>query len=324
MFKSKFVKRWFLHAIVLVTLALGWTASARADCPTANLPMTFTYGTLAVSNSLAVGETIPGTVKTFSLSGKCSSSSTFNTPVVACANGSSLVAGMNGVFTTSLAGVGIRMRNSSGSPLNASGKCSTDASLGNTGADGSFNVSGTVELVKTGATTTGTITGASWATGVLNTGITLNGSSNAISIASGTAIRPVSCSVTAATANQIISLDPVKATALPSAGATWGAKPFSIDLNCESGVKVAVTFTSASGSSGIPSVIASSGTATGVGVQLLDASQTPITLDTALQLTSGTTGNASFQFYGQYYRLGAAQVQPGTVSATTIFTMSYQ
>jgi type 1 fimbria pilin len=230
---------------------------------------------------------------------------------------------MNGVFTTSLAGVGMRMRDSSGKPLNASATCSTDASLGNTGTNGSFNVSGTVELVKTGVTTSGTITTGWWATGILNTGVPLNGGSNSISIA-GAAIRPVSCSVTTATANQTIRMLPVKTSAFGSAGATAGMAPFTLGLSCESGVKVAVTFSSTTGSSGIPSVIASNGTATGVGIQLLGGSQTPINLDTALQLTSGTTGNMSFQFYGQYYQLGAAQVTPGTVNASAIFTMSYQ
>ncbi|GGC45228.1 hypothetical protein GCM10011400_35450 [Paraburkholderia caffeinilytica] len=89
-------------------------------------------------------------------------------------------------------------------------------------------------------------------------------------------------------------------------------------------MKVAVTFSSASGNSGIPSVIASNGTAKGVGVQLLNASRTPISLDTALQLSSGTTGNMSFPFYGQYYRLGGSEVAAGTVNASAIFTMSYQ
>src|SRR6266702_2385863 len=192
MFKSKFAKRWFLHALVLVTLALGWTVNARADCPVATLPMTLTYGNIAVSNSLAVGDVIPGTVKTFTLAGKCGASKTYNIPVVACASGQSLVAGMPGVFTTGLAGVGMRMRNSSGTPLNSSGTCSTDASLGNTAADGSFNVSGTVELVKTGATTAGTIANAKYVTGILNTGVQLNNGSNSITIASNTAVRPVS------------------------------------------------------------------------------------------------------------------------------------
>jgi len=57
---------------------------------------------------------------------------------------------------------------------------------------------------------------------------------------------------------------------------------------------------------------------------LLDSSRNAITLNTALQLTSGTTGDMTFQFYGQYYRLGAPPVTSGTVNASVIFTMSYQ
>ncbi|MFM0250160.1 fimbrial protein [Paraburkholderia sediminicola] len=325
MSKSKFATCWGFKVLALAVLALGWTASARAaNCTTTGLPKVFTYGTIAVSNSLAVGAVIPGTVQSFTLSGTCPASAA-NTDVVACPASQSPVSGTTDVYSTGLSGVGMRMRNSSGTPLIGSGNCATTSSLGKTAADGTFNVSGTFELVKTGSISAGTITPtastATYNAGVLNTGSGLGG---ALTIASGTEVRPVTCSVTAETANQVIPLDQVKTSALASAGATAGRKPFSIGLSCESGVKVAVTFTSASGSSGIPTVIASNGTATDVGVQLLDVSQTPIILDTALQLTNATTGNASFQFYAQYYRLGAAQVGPGTVNAAAIFTMSYQ
>ncbi|MFM0341104.1 fimbrial protein [Paraburkholderia fungorum] len=327
MFKLKLVKQCFLHALVLVTLALGWAASARADCPVANLPMSFTYGTIAVSNSLAVGNVIPGTAQNFTLSGKCSASNLFNQPIVACPSTQTAVAGMTGVYTTGMAGVGMRMRNSSGTPLVGTGLCSSTTSLlGTTAADGSFSVSGTFELVKTGSIVAGTISSAaSYNTGIY-TRAALNNSSaaSALSVANGTSVRPVTCSVTSATANQTIPMVPISPSALNAAGAVAARTPFSISLSCESGVKVAVTFTSASGNSGIGSVLASTGSATGVGVQLLDASWAPITLDAARQLSSGTTGNDSFQFYGQYYQLGAAQVTPGAVNASAIFTMSYQ
>lgn len=309
--------------ILLAIFALGWTASAHADCPTAGLPATFTYGTVAVSNSLVAGDTIPGTVKSFTLSGQCTSSTTFNIPVVVCASGQTPVPGMPGVFTTGLTGVGMRMRNSQGVALNPSGTCGADSSLGNTTSNGSFNVSGTVELVKTGSITGGTITSAQYVSGVLNTNIPLNNGSNKLTLTTG-AIRPVTCSVTADTATQTVALRPVSASAFPAAGSTAANAPFSIGLSCQAGVSVAVTFSSASGSSSLPNVIASNGTATGIGVQLLNASRSAIKLDSPLQLTSGTTGNASFQFFAQYYRLGAASVAPGTVNAAAIFTMTYQ
>ncbi|MFM0361418.1 fimbrial protein [Paraburkholderia sediminicola] len=203
------------------------------------------------------------------------------------------------------------------------GTCDISATIGMTAADGSFNFSGTFELVKTGPVTAGTIgNGAAFKSSV--SGVALNNGSNAIYVSNNPAIRPVSCSVTTATANQTIPMAPVSPSALSSAGAVAGRTPFSIGLNCSSGVKVSVTFSSTSGNSGVASVLASTGTATGTGIQLLDASWTPIALDAARQVSSGTTGDDSFRFYAQYYRLGAAQVTPGTVNATAIFTMSYQ
>jgi type 1 fimbria pilin len=194
-----------------------------------------------------------------------------------------------------------------------------------TKADGSYDVSGTFELVKTGPISAGTITPtsstATYFAGILNTGYGLPGT---FTIASGTAVRPVTCSVTSATANQNIPLASFGISSFPRAGAVAGEKPFSIALSCDSGVKVSITFSSATGTSGVASVLGSNGTAAGVGVQLLNASQAPITLDSALQLTSGTTANDSFRFFAQYYRLGESQVTPGTVNASAIFTMSYQ
>jgi type 1 fimbria pilin len=317
--------RWCSRGFVLTALALGWMSSAHAVlCTTPALPKVFTYGTIAVSNSLPVGAVIPGTVQSFSLSGTCPAS-TANVDVVVCPSAQSPVSGTTDVYSTGLSGVGMRMRNSSGTTLIGSGSCATTSSLGKTAADGSYNVSGTFELVKTGTISAGTITPtastATYNAGVLNTGVGLGGT---LSIASGTVVRLVTCSVTAATANQTVFLPTISASALGSAGAVAAKTPFSIALSCQSGVAVAITFSSASGSSGIPSVLGSNGTAAGVGVQLLNASQTAITLDTALQLTRGTSGNDSFRFYAQYYRLGATRPTPGTVSATTIFTMSYQ
>ncbi|CAB3656626.1 hypothetical protein LMG24238_01443 [Paraburkholderia sediminicola] len=219
---------------------------------------------------------------------------------------------MTAVYGIPSVNVGLRVRDSQGKPLPRT------SPLGYTAADGSFMVSGSVELVKI----------SSAATGAFNTYLLAQINASSINDSGQVpltgAVRSVGCSVTSATANQTIPLAAVSPSVLNSAGATAATTPFSIGLNCEAGVKVAVTFSSASGNSGIPSVIASNGTAKGVGVQLLNSSRTPISLDTALQLSSGTTGNMSFQFYGQYYRLGGPTVTAGTVNASAIFTMSYQ
>ncbi|MBP0592722.1 fimbrial protein [Paraburkholderia sp. LEh10] len=320
---SSKLRRLLLVFCVLI-LTIGFSTHAQADCTTSTgLPTTFTYGAVAVGNAVAVGDAIPGTVQSFHIVGKCTSSATFSKPVVACLNSGTPVAGMTGVYPTSIAGVGVRMRDSGGNPMVGTGACSTTSSLGNTGADGSFDVSGSVELVKTGAVGSGTMSSIVYYTGVLNTGFTLNNGANTMTVASAP-IRAVTCSVTAATANQTIPLATVSPAMFPAAGTVAAKTPFSLGLNCQTGVKVSVTFNSTSGTTGVASVLGNLGTATGIGVQLLDSSQAPLVLGNPLVLTSSTTGNMSFPFYVQYYRLGAAPVVSGTVRATAIFTMSYQ
>ncbi|REE23258.1 type 1 fimbria pilin [Paraburkholderia sp. BL27I4N3] len=323
--KQIFAPHWLMRALVLLALAAGWSVHAYAECPTSSgLPATFTYGSIAVSDSAAVGDVIPGTVQGFTFIGKCSASSLFDQPIVACPASGTAVPGMTGVYPTNVAGVGMRMRDANGKPMVGTGSCSTDSQIGTTGADGSFNVSGTFELVKTGPVTGGSITGASYNSGILRTGTTLNNDAATLSVANNTPVRGVTCSVTSASANQTIPLATTSPAAFPTGGSVDAKTPFSLGLNCQSGVKVAVTFSSTSGSSGVASVLANAGSATGIGVQLLDASQSPLALDAALSLTSSTTGNMSFQFFSQYYRLGGAPVVAGTVRATAIFTMSYQ
>lgn len=325
MHDSMLARRWLTHILIVLASMLGWSTQAYAECPTtAGLPATFTYGSVAVSDSTAVGDVIPGTVQKFTIIGKCSLSTLFNKPVVACPPSGTAVPGMTGVYPTNVAGVGMRMRDANGKPMVGTGLCSTDSQLGTTGSDGSFNVSGTFELVKTAAVTGGAISGATYRTGVLNSNYELNNGSAGMSVANNTPVRGVTCSVAAASANQTIPLATINPAMFPVAGSVAAKTPFSLGLNCQAGVNVSVTFSSASGNSGVASVLANAGSATGIGVQLLDASQAPITLDAALPLTSSTTGNMSFRFFSQYYRLGVAPVVAGTVRATAIFTMSYQ
>lgn len=110
--------------------------NVQAECPTSQgLPATFVYGSVAVSESLASGDTIPGTVQTFTIVGKCSLSSLYSKPIVACPQNISAVPGMTGVYPTNVTGIGMRMRDAAGKPMVGTGACSTDSQLGTTGVD---------------------------------------------------------------------------------------------------------------------------------------------------------------------------------------------
>ena len=84
-----------------------------------------------------------------------------------------------------------------------------------------------------------------------------------------------------------------------------------------------MTFSSPAGTSGVDSVVPSTGTATGVGIQLLDATNNPISPDQMRTVVNSTAGNTSVPFFAQYYRLATGAVT-GTVRAAAVYTMSYQ
>lgn len=317
------MKKSWIGAAILCALVMGWSVAARADCPTAALPFTFNYGSVAVPNSLAVGAIIPGTVLPFRLTGTCTAASTFNKDVVACPTAAA-VSGMTDVYPTGLAGVGMRMRNKDGVSLVGTGSCGVTSSLGKTDSAGNFDVSGTFELVKTGTAATGTIgAAASYATGILNTNVPLNNANNKMSVTSTTPFRSVTCSVLAGSENQTIRLPTVRIETLATPGQTTGETPFQIKMSCAPGVKVNIMLQSVSGDSGVNSVLGSTGTSLGVGIQVLDATHAAIVLNQIRNVIDTTTGDTTIYFYAQYYRLASA-IKAGPVNAAAIYTMSYQ
>lgn len=319
------IARILLRALMVFAIAFAWSTAARAECATPDLNFPFTFGSVAVPINLAVGDVIPGTTRPFRFAGQCVSPTLFNKPVVACpTNGATAVPGLQGVFTTNVAGIGMRMRNSAGTPLDNSDGCQALGTLGMTDATGHFDLTGTFELVKTGSISTGTLSSAnSYKTGVMNTGVVLNNGTSYLFISDSPAVKAVTCSVTAATANQTVSMRTANSSTLATTGAVTGKTPFSIGLTCQSGVKVNVTFSSPAGTSGVDSVVPSTGTATGVGIQLLDATNNPISLDQMRTVVNSTAGTTSVPFFAQYYRLATGDVT-GTVRAAAVYTMSYQ
>lgn len=314
-----------LPALVAGACGLAWATGAEADCPVSSgLPQVMNYGSVAVPNSLATGSVIPGTERTFTVVGKCAASSMYDKPIVACPWSATEVPGMTGVYATNLAGVGMRMRDSSGRPLVGTGLCSPDTSVvAQTADDGSFSYSTSFELVKTGTVTSGILSNTSYRTGVYSTGVLLNNGANTVS-ADNTSVTAITCGVAPASVNPFITLASVSPSAFPAVGSAAARTQFSLSLTCQAKVAISVTFSSTSGSTGVAGVLGNTGTATSVGVQLLDAAQKPLPLDAPVLLTASSTTDPSFRFFAQYIRLGSAAVTAGTVHSTAIFTMSYQ
>lgn len=315
-------KSWIFTALALL-FALGLPLVARADCPTTmGYPQVIDYGSVGVPNTLPSGAVIPGTVRSFRIVGTCASSSSFGKDLVLCPS-VGLVAGMSDVYPTGHAGVGMRMRDQNGAPLVGTGQCASTSSLGKVGSTGKFDVGASLELVKTGAIAPGPIGAATYYGGILNTGIALNDNVGNISVLSTVPFRDVTCSVAVGSANQTVALPTVTVHSLANAGQTAGITPFQIKMTCAAGVRVNMTLESASGDSGMNSVLASTGASSGVGIQVLDATHKAIVLNEIRQLIDSTTGDTTIAFFAQYYRLASA-LKPGPVTAAAIYTMSYQ
>lgn len=323
--------------MALLLASLLYPCHARAACTsTPGMPYLQTIDTIAAESSLAVGETIPGTVRRYTLNGKCDYGEPNQVPggaIIACYYGSGKEV-IPGVYSTGISGLGIRLRNAAGQPMqNAAGySCDTrSASLGALNADMTYSVSVSTEFVKTGPMAAGTLDSAQTRFGFgVYRGNGLGGTSNYIGFSGMLQVRQIACNATYPAA---VRLPRVKASTLASAGATAGATPFSIVLNCNGTARVGVSFDAAGGSSvksaqaGVlgPGNEGAPGAAGGVGVQLTDARTTnPVPLQ-----QSNPVGNidanapATYAYALRYFAL-APHATPGAVSGAMTFTFDYQ
>lgn len=234
---------------------------------------------------------------------------------------------MPGVYTTGISGVGMRLRNSSGTPIvNGSGQACF-SSIAQIGAGGSYNFSGTLELVRiAGPIVDGSVmNNAAWVFGVYNTNGLLNIDSvtaSQIYPAGAITLKSIACTPTAPA---VVRLPTINQGAL-SAG-TAGATAFAIGLRCDASARVGISLDAAAGLSvidannGILSV--QTGGAGGVGVQIVDQYQAPVRLQSRVDMgTISANVQNSFPFMARYIRVGT--VAAGAVTSAMTFTFDYQ
>ncbi len=136
-----------------------------------------------------------------------------------------------------------------------------------------------------------------------------------------------SCDVDSSTASQTINLGSAPIVNFASVGSTSNPTPFNLSLsNCLAGTNVTMSVSGTMDT--VASVLKNTGTATQVGVQILQASSvgattgTPVTLNSAVSLgTVGSTNAMTIPFVAQFYRLGA--LTAGTVAATATINFTY-
>lgn len=122
-----------------------------------------------------------------------------------------------------------------------------------------------------------------------------------------------------------VALDNINANALPSVGSTIGDKPLNIGLHClkTTVVKLALSATAASGLAN-SGVVASSGTAQGLGVQVLqNGSAFPINGAAEQVLVQGSMdSDTDIPLSVRYYRTGT--ITSGNVYSLINYTITYE
>lgn len=315
-------KRW----LALATLALlAMTSMAHADCWFSGSSSTGTYSvsvptTLINDPSIAIGATLYTSIST-------PINQTVNFNCYYYGNYWGLVnrAGANPtsgqyLFPIGATGVSFRITQTSGNYPGLVGPWPFQS------LDGSNNWSEsdpvTVELVKTGTIADGTVIAGALAD--FQAGTTSGNIRDAtIMLANSLTFVAPACNVPS---NLTVVLPTVTTGAFSSKGSTTGTQPFSISLVCSSGTKLAITLDSSAASNKSQGVLANSGTATNVGVQLV-WNGAPGTSGTSVALGSNVTFNAAkgttqIPLIARYY---AIQKNPaaGSVTATATYTLTY-
>jgi len=315
------ISRWGLLAL----LALLWSlspAQAWAGCKftngsTANTVTVTPPSTLAVSAAAPVGTVIWTSSPAMPASAvwlNCQPNG--DVSGIVSTVGPQPASSGNPVFPTAIPGLGFQViRNDTGSviPVYPNGSV--------TKGKFELNTSVTVRLVVTGVVNSGSLSGALGSWNFLGVGPALS-----INLGSPITVASNACSVSSASQNLTVSLPAVATGAFGGTGSTAGATPFSIQLNCPGGATSNTVLLQLDANSPFSSsVLSNSGSATSIGVQVLDGSGNPVQFGTPQAIGTTTSPQIVANFRARYYQTSnnAAGI-PGSVSATATFTISYQ
>ncbi|WP_196015402.1 type 1 fimbrial major subunit FimA [Klebsiella variicola] len=139
------------------------------------------------------------------------------------------------------------------------------------------------------------------------------------------------CAVDAGSIDQTVQLGQVRSAKLAAEGNTSSAVGFNIQLNdCDTEVskKASVAFTGTAINEKTPNVLAlqnsAAGSATNVGIQILDKSGKPLDMNGTAFSNATTLNNGTniIPFQARYYATGAAT--PGIANADATFKVQYQ
>jgi type 1 fimbria pilin len=341
---------WLLLAIA----SIGWAplaAAATPNCTSASATLSFP-STVATPSGVALGSTLAtGTAKmTFS----CTGLSAANLPAtiqagqtLATLDSTNNTAGPGITFATGVSGLAVLV-NATPVPTSSAAclACGPTSTAGyvpgavSSGTSGTVTANYTATLITTGPISPGVIPSINlipfwwYIPGNKTFGVSMSLDANLI-LPSITITAP-SCSVSTSSQNIAVTLQPVTAQTLATAGTVAGRTPFSISITgCPASVtKVTTFFNSGATIDTTTGNLLNSGTARNVEVQLLNGAGGNVASLSAIDLrgTNAKAQNSSqytvagtaatLNYFAQYIASGGA-AGAGSVSTSVTFTIAY-
>lgn len=308
--------RWLWVCCLLLAAVLPRSALAYCyfDYGTSWSTVTFTPpAQIMVPNNTPVGTVLwssPMTSQNYETDVTCSSWTSGG--IFDYINAAQQPAGGSTIFPTNVPGIGIRLARGGGSSylIAAPNDYITSGTT-------QFNLQTSLQFIVTGSVATGQSVPAGqllqWNFGNLGTVVSFGSSST-------TTFTGPACTV--ATDPTVVMLPTVTNASMASNGATTGDTPFTVQLDCSSMMTMQITLDSTnpvSVNNGVLRAATGSGTASGVGVQLL-SNGSPAPLRKALTFNA-TQGSYGIPFTARYYRTGT--VKAGSIAATATYTLTY-
>jgi type 1 fimbria pilin len=316
-----------MGGLICILLLLAMVpANAKADCSFDRISGNSYYTSSPVNFTLPSTLTIPFNLSTNAVIGTPVSAAPSNPPNVTCTSGTNYgvqnrvggapTGGSNYIYPTSVPGLGYQLIHANATSSFMGPYPTYTAAAGSS----TYSVGSTLQLVQTGPIANGSVlpagTLANWQWGsiapeyfVLTNSVTF--------VASACNVSPTSLTVT---------LPTVSAGAFSGKDSTTGATSFTIAGNCPSGstATLAITFTASSGiPAGYNNVLKSSGSATGLGVELRDGNGSTVVFGNATSAGAAPSGALSLPYTARYHAISNT-VTAGSVAATATFTLSYQ
>ncbi|HBR1015576.1 TPA: fimbrial protein [Klebsiella quasipneumoniae subsp. similipneumoniae] len=144
-------------------------------------------------------------------------------------------------------------------------------------------------------------------------------------------VKAPTCTVMDISKNITVNMGTHNKTSFSGVGSTTSEVPFTISLsNCQSVGSVFMQFnatvdTDYSGGDQIIHIDNSPNSATGVGIQILDSNNNPVTLNNPSQIWSGSKGSQTaynFQYYARYFQT-LSSVSAGEANAVATYVLTY-